>query len=171
MKRAFAAALLVAGCAAAPPAAPSSEDAVAAIGLVLDDWHDAAADADEARYFGHLSSDSIFMGTDATERWDKPAFLKFAHPHFAKGKAWKFHAARRSITVDEPGRVAHFDEDLVTEKLGPARGSGVLVYRDDAWQIIQYNLALTIPNDRFDEVHALLDLPKPDASVPVPKDE
>jgi len=136
--------------------------AIEAIAAVVDDWHDAAANADEARYFGHLSSDSVFLGTDATERWDKPAFEKFAHPHFAKGKAWKFRSSRRAITIDEPGRIGHFDEDLVTEKLGPARGSGVVVYRDGAWQIIQYNLALTVPNDRFDEVHALLESPPPD---------
>ncbi|MFO0612301.1 MAG: nuclear transport factor 2 family protein [Polyangiaceae bacterium] len=151
--------VLLAACAATPPPAEPADESTRAIDAMLSDWHDAAANADEARYFAHLSSDSIFMGTDATERWDKSAFLKFAHPHFAKGKAWRFHAARRAITIDEPGRVAHFDEDLVTEKLGPARGSGVVVLRDGAWQIIQYNLALTIPNERFDEVHALLESP------------
>lgn len=151
-----------AGCGAASTGAGSgqADDAAAkAIGAMVDDWHDAAANADEARYFAHLSIDSVFLGTDATERWDKPAFAKFAHPHFAKGKAWTFRSSRRAITIDDPGRVAHFDEDLVTEKLGPARGSGVVVYRDGAWQIIQYNLALTIPNERFDEVHALLESP------------
>lgn len=37
---------------------------------MLDDWHQAAAVADEARYFGHFAPNGVFMSTDATERWD-----------------------------------------------------------------------------------------------------
>ncbi|MFT3769297.1 MAG: nuclear transport factor 2 family protein [Minicystis sp.] len=123
----------------------------AAIAAMLDDWHDAAAKADEARYFGHLAEDSVFLGTDAKERWDKAAFLAYAHPHFAKGKAWSFRAARRAITFGGPD-IAWFDEDLVTARLGPARGSGVAVRRGGRWVIAQYNLALTVPNERFEAV-------------------
>jgi hypothetical protein len=119
---------------------------------VLDDWHAAAARADEEGYFGHLSEDSVFLGTDATERWDKAAFRAYAHPYFAKGKAWSFRSARRAITVREGGAVAWFDEDLATPNLGPARGSGVLLKRGGRWQIVQYNLAITVPNERFDAV-------------------
>jgi hypothetical protein len=131
--------------------------ASAAIAHELDDFHDAAAHADEARYFAHFSNDAVFLGTDATERWDLAAFRAFAHPHFAAGKAWSFHAVRRAIAVSDDGRFAYFDEDLATEKLGPVRGSGVLVLRDGAWKIAQYNLGVVIPNDRFAEVRALLD--------------
>src|SRR5690242_10178624 len=67
----------------------------AAIHAVLDDWHRAAASADEARYFSHFTSDAIFLGTDKTERWDLHAFQTFAHPFFAKGKAWNFTPVRR----------------------------------------------------------------------------
>jgi hypothetical protein len=116
---------------------------------VLDDFHAAAAAADEARYFGHLDDDSIFLGTDATERWNKAEFSSYAHPHFAKGKAWSFRAVRRGVSVHESGSVAWFDEDLATPNLGPARGSGALALRDGRWKILQYNLALTIPNERF----------------------
>jgi hypothetical protein len=59
-------AVLCAGASAQPvQPAPTPSDAVAG---VLDDWHDAAAKADEPRYFAHFSSDAVFMGTDATER-------------------------------------------------------------------------------------------------------
>jgi hypothetical protein len=136
--------LPLAGC-APKPADPAS------IAAMLDDWHDAAAKADENRYFGHLAEDSIFLGTDATERWDKAAFRAYAHPHFAKGKAWSFRSVRRGITFGGPD-VAWFDEDLATEKLGPVRGSGVVLRRGGRWQIAQYNLAVTVPNDRFDAV-------------------
>lgn len=144
---------------AAAPAAPPAHDAIGTpeeeerrIASVLDDWHDAAAKADETRYFGHLTEDAVFMGTDATERWDKKAFRAYASPHFAKGKAWRFKAARRAIVLSRGGEVAWFDEDLVTEKLGPARGSGVLVRAGQGWQIAQYNLSITIPNERFEAV-------------------
>jgi hypothetical protein len=133
--------------------------ATAAIGRELDDFHDAAAHADEARYFAHFAGDAVFLGTDATERWDLAAFRAFAHPHFAKGKAWSFRATRRAITVSDDGRFAYFDEDLATEKLGPTRGSGVLVLRDGTWKIAQYNLAVVVPNERFEEFRALLDRP------------
>jgi hypothetical protein len=123
----------------------------------LDDLHAAAAEADEARYFAHFADDAVFLGTDASERWDVRAFRAFAHPHFAAGKAWTFHAVRRAVTLSVDGRLAWFDEDLATEKLGPARGSGVLAWRDGAWKVEQYNLAITIPNERFSDVRALLD--------------
>ncbi len=141
-----------------PPGA--AKDAVA---RALDDLHASAAAADEARYFAHYADDAVFLGTDATERWDLPAFRAFAHPHFAAGTAWAFHAVRRAITLSADGGLAWFDEDLATEKLGPARGSGVLVLRDGAWKVEQYNLATTIPNERFSEVRALLDGKPPPA--------
>jgi hypothetical protein len=157
---------LAPACASAPPphAAPIERAAaIQAIAHALDDFHDAAARADEARYFAHFAPEGVFLGTDGTERWDVPAFRTFAHPFFARGKAWSFHAVRRAITVGDDGRFAYFDEDLATEKLGPARGSGVLVREDvhGDWKIAQYNLATVIPNDRFAEVRALLEGPKP----------
>ena len=150
------------GCGAADPRpARDPESARRAIDSVLDDWHDAAADADEERYFGHFTDDAVFLGTDATERWDTAAFRAYAHPHFARGRAWSFRATRRAVIVR--GDVAWFDEDLHTENLGPARGSGVLVRGGDgAWRIAHYNLTITVPNERFAEVRDLL------ASEPAP---
>lgn len=127
----------------APAPKPSPERLVA---QVLDDWHLAAAQADETRYFGHLAQDAIFLGTDATERWDKKAFQAFAHPYFAKGKAWSFKAVRRGIAFAAEGRIAWFDEDLDTPNMGPCRGSGVLELRQGTWKILQYNLTVPIPN-------------------------
>jgi ketosteroid isomerase-like protein len=150
--------VLLAACGAASP--PPTAEAVPAIERVLDDWHDAASRADEARYFGHFTPDAIFLGTDATERWTVPEFRRYAHPHFAVGRAWSFRAARRDVVVDPGGRIAWFDEDLATEGLGPARGSGVLLRGEDGrWRIAQYNLAITIPNERFPAVRDLLAAP------------
>jgi hypothetical protein len=151
---ALALALPLAACAAKPT------DPVP-IAAMLDDWHDAAAKADENRYFGHLAEDSIFLGTDATERWDKKAFLAYSHPHFAKGKAWKFRSVRRAIVLAPGGGAAWFDEDLATERLGPARGSGAMVRLAGGWQIAHYNLSIPIPNERFDAVKAIIAGPSP----------
>jgi hypothetical protein len=150
----------VSRCPAAEPAAPAEaapRDADrAAIGRVLDDWHDAAARADEARYFAHFAPGGVFLGTDASERWDVEAFRKYAHPHFAKGKAWTMRATKREVTFSADGALAWFDEALETVNLGPSRGSGVLVRTDAGWKIAQYNLTITVPNERFDEVKKLL---------------
>ena len=77
-------------------AQPPAEQAIAA---VLDDWHRAAAQADEARYFSHFAEGAVFLGTDQTERWTKAAFQTWAHPIFLRGKAWSFRAMRRAITL------------------------------------------------------------------------
>jgi hypothetical protein len=123
----------------------------------LDDLHAAASAADEPRYFGHFAEDGVFLGTDAKERWDMPAFRAFAHPHFAAGKGWTYKPVRRAVSFAELGSVAYFDEDLANDRIGPARGSGVLV-RDakGRYLIEQYNLALTIPNERVGAVKSAI---------------
>lgn len=124
---------------------------------VLDDWHAAAAAADEGRYFAHFSPDAIMLGTDATERWTRDEFQKWAKPYFDRGKAWSFKAVRRDVALSKDGNIAWFDEDLETPNLGPARGSGVLVWDGKAWRIAQYNLTVPIPNDAFDEVKPIIE--------------
>ena len=143
----------------APPTAPTGgpnptetirpAEARGLVAKVLDDFHAAAAAADEERYFSHLAEDSVFLGTDAKERWTKSQFRTYAAPHFARGKAWSFRAQRRSIALSDDGDWAWFEEQLDTPNLGPARGSGILTRRGGRYVILQYNLALTIPNERF----------------------
>ena len=120
-----------------------SEPAIAA---VLDDWHLAAARADETRYFGHLREGAVFLGTDGTERWVKAEFQVWAHPFFQRGRAWAFKGKGRNIAFAPGGGTAWFDESLDTPNLGPARGSGVLVREQGRWRIAQYNLSVPIPN-------------------------
>lgn len=122
-----------------------------AIGGVLDAWHAAAAAADEEKYFSYFTPDAVFLGTDASERWTRDEFRKWAHPYFAKGKAWSFKSVSRWITFAPDRTVAWFDEALDTPNMGPCRGSGVLVATNAGWKIAQYNLAITIPNDLVDE--------------------
>lgn len=131
---------------------PAFGESASAVTAVLDDWHAAAAAADEGRYFGHFAPGGVFLGTDATERWTVGEFRRYAHPYFAKGKAWSFRAVSRHVAFSKDGAVAWFDEALDTPNLGPARGSGVLVKTSEGWKIAHYDLSVPIPNDLMKEV-------------------
>lgn len=146
--------LLAAGMAAAafaePPKAAGRAghaEEVAAVSRLVDDWHDAAAKADEARYFGHMADDAVFLGTDATERWTKASFREWAKPYFAKGRAWTFLPRDRKVSLDPSRNVAWFDELLDSKSYGVCRGSGVAVRVKGAWKLAQYNLSIPIPNE------------------------
>ncbi len=128
-----------------------------AINRALNDWHQAAAQANEARYFGYLTPDAVFLGTDGHERWTRDEFRQYAHPYFARGKAWSFTPRDRHVTIAPDGRVAWFDEALQTPNMGPCRGSGVLVRDGKAWKITQYNLSVPIPNDLMPRIKKLIE--------------
>ena len=147
---------LAAACGSAQrPMDPHARDSIAA---VLDDWHAAAAASDEERYFAHFAPDGVFLGTDATERWDVEAFRAYAHRPFEEGRGWAFELVRREVVVDGPH--AWFDEDLASEHLGPLRGSGVLRFDGTRWRIAHYNLTLTVPNARVDAVRRAIEAPE-----------
>lgn len=118
---------------------------------VLEAWHKAAAQAQFDVYFGFMTNDAIFIGTDAKENWDKMAFQSFAKPYFDKGKAWDFTAIERHVFVDQSGKFAWFDE-LLSTQMKICRGSGVLVKVGKEWKIKHYVLSMTIPNENVDEV-------------------
>jgi len=122
------------------------------INLVLNNWHKAAAEANLESYLGAMSDDAIFIGTDATENWNKQEFIKFAKPFFDRGKAWNFCALERNIYFSSDKKIAWFDE-LLNTQMKICRGSGVLVLDEKGnWKIKQYVLSMTIPNDHTDEV-------------------
>lgn len=117
-----------------------------AIEHVLDDFHDAAAKADGARYFGHFTADAVFVGTDATERWTVAEFKAYAEPHFSKGQGWTYTPIGREVHLGPDGKTAWFYERLRNAKYGETRGSGVLVIADGRWRIAQYVLSFPVPN-------------------------
>jgi uncharacterized protein (TIGR02246 family) len=131
---------------------PDGLFAQGAIGSVLDAWHAAAAAADEERYFSYFTPDAVFLGTDATERWTRDEFRKWARPYFAKGRGWTYRATARWISFAPDRRVAWFDETLENAGYGTCRGSGVLVATDSGWKIAQYNLSIPIPNGISGEI-------------------
>ncbi|WP_294823406.1 nuclear transport factor 2 family protein [uncultured Flavobacterium sp.] len=121
------------------------------INVLLNDWHAAAAKADYNGYFGKISDDGRYIGTDATENWDKKAFIAFSKPYFDQGKAWDFTALERNVYFSKDGRTAWFDELLDTWMKG-CRGSGVLEKEGKDWKIKHYVLSMTAPNDAINEM-------------------
>ncbi|MES2805047.1 MAG: nuclear transport factor 2 family protein [Bacteroidota bacterium] len=121
------------------------------INSTLDAWHKAASEANYNAYFSLMTEDAIFIGTDATENWNKKDFQAYAKPHFDKGKAWSFTALERHIYFDKTGKTAWFDE-LLNTQMKICRGSGVLVKIGKEWKIKHYVLSMTIPNDNSSEV-------------------
>lgn len=121
------------------------------ISKVLDDLNTFAATADYKNYFDLYAEESTFIGTDATEIWNKKEFMVWAKPFFDKGKAWNFTSMKRSITFSKDGTYAWFDEILDTQ-MKICRGSGVLEKIGGKWKIRQYVLSTTVPNEVIDEV-------------------
>lgn len=121
------------------------------INKTLNAWHKAAADANYNNYFNILTDDSIFIGTDAAENWNKTAFQTFAKPYFDKGKAWNFTALERNIYFNKNKTLAWFDE-LLSTQMKLCRGSGILVKVGKEWKIKHYVLSMTVPNENSDEV-------------------
>jgi ketosteroid isomerase-like protein len=142
--------LILIGCKSTQP--KNSENVKSEINLILNDWHKAAAEANFEAYFGAMSEDAIYIGTDPTENWNKEEFIKFAKPYFDRGKAWNFTALERNIYFSSDKKIVWFDE-LLNTQMKICRGSGVLVDEGNGkWKIKHYVLSMTIPNDNTDEV-------------------
>ncbi|WP_286828152.1 MULTISPECIES: nuclear transport factor 2 family protein [Kordiimonas] len=124
------------------PVLADDED-LAGVNRTLDTFHGAASDADWDTYFALLTEDSIFLGTDASERWDKPTFQAYALPT----KGWTYTVRERHVNFTPDGNTAWFDELLDNTKYGTSRGTGVLIRTNDGWKISQYHLTFPLPND------------------------
>lgn len=133
------------------PAEVHTIEETATINTLLDNWHTAAAKGDYNGYFGKIAEDGHYIGTDATENWDKKAFSAFSKPYFDRGKAWDFKALERNVYFSKDGKTAWFDEFLDTWMKG-CRGSGVLTKEGKGWKIKHYVLSMTVPNDATDAI-------------------
>mgnify|MGYP000653840822 CR=1 FL=1 len=123
-----------------------------AINKVLDQFHQAAANANAQVYLGSLTDDAIFLGTDASERWTKEQFTAFVLPYFNQDKGWLYLAKERNISLLNQSSVAFFDEVLENSNYGLCRGSGVLVLTSEGWKISQYSLSILVPNGVANQV-------------------
>jgi len=121
------------------------------IGAALDQWNLDAASANFDAYFNRLEEDSYFIGTDATERWNKTEFKIWAKPFFDHKKTWNFKSIQRNIYFSTDGNLAWFDE-LLNTQMKICRGSGVMIRKDGDWKIKQYVLSTTIPNQVLNQI-------------------
>ena len=122
---------------------------------LIDNWHKAAAEANQKAYFNFIADDGVYIGTDETEIWTKQQFFEWSKPYFDNGKAWSFTAISRNIYLSEDGIFAWFDELLDSGKT-TLRGSGVLQKGDNGWKLKHYVLSLPVPNDKFKEVAGVI---------------
>ena len=129
----------------------SAQEDTTAIDTLLNRWHRAAGQADFDTYFGLMSDDAIFVGTDAAEHWNKQEFMSFSKPHFDKGSAWDFTAIERHIYFNQDHSIAWFDEVLDTW-MELCRGSGVATKINGTWKITHYVLSVTAPNEEIQQI-------------------
>lgn len=149
------------GCASNPsvPARTSPAEADSAVQNLFDRWHHAAATGDFDAYFGRMTSDAVFLGTDRSERWTRDEFEKFAEPYFVGPTtygdgAWTYEPRRRAIAFNPAQDTAWIDEDLWNDKYGWCRGTGVALFNraSNQWHIAHYSLAFLVPNEVAAEV-------------------
>lgn len=123
------------------------------VNVVIDAWHKAAEEADGETYFGLMTPDAVFVGSDPSEVWNFNEFKAFSQPYFEAGKAWTFTPVNRNIYLNKNQNFACFDEVLNSDHMGLCRGSGVLILtKEGAWKIQHYVLSLAVPNDLVDEL-------------------
>lgn len=142
--------VLITSCASIPQAQEKEQ-----IDKVLNEWHHAAAVADEDAFFGAFAEDGIYIGTDATEHWTAKELQEWSVKAFAKESAWDFKPYDRHVFFSKDGNTAWFDELLKTW-MGTCRGSGVLEKVDGKWKIAHYHLAVAVPNEKINDYLDLL---------------
>lgn len=112
----------------------------------MNNWHKAAAVADEDVFFGSMTEDCIYIGTDETEKWKRDELKKWSVEFFNRESAWSFEPYDREVNLKND--VAWFDEKLKTW-MGICRASGVLVKENGKWMLQHYQLSVTVPNDKI----------------------
>jgi len=121
------------------------------INTLLNQWHQEVAQYNFGAYFSKMTDDAVFVGTDATEVWNKQQFMNFSKPFFDKKQTWDFKPLQRNIYLDKKGEIAWFDEVLNTW-MGICRGSGVVQKTPQGWKIKHYVLSVTVPNEAIQKV-------------------
>jgi ketosteroid isomerase-like protein len=127
----------------------NSESRADSLGAMIDNWHRAAATANADAFYGSMTADAIYLGTDASERWLRDELREWAAFAFERESAWDFKPRNRFVYFSGDKTYAWWEEDLDTW-MGPCRGSGVAQWMDGAWKIRHYHLSVTLPNEKVD---------------------
>ena len=129
------------------------------INALVDGWHLAAAVADEDTFFGSMTPKGIYIGTDASERWEADEMKVWSKKYFEQESAWAFTAHDRNIKIAADGQTAWFDE-LLDTWMGDCRGSGIVIKTATGWKIDHYHLSIAVPNDKVDGYLNLIGKPR-----------
>lgn len=125
------------------------------IDSLINEWHHAAAVADEKTFFGRMAKEGIYIGTDASERWLRDELAEWSKKYFERESAWAFKPLSRNINIAPGGQIAWFDE-LLDTWMGICRSTGIMQLRDNEWKIIHYQLSIALPNDKLDAYRILI---------------
>lgn len=125
------------------------------INNLMDAWHNAAATADEDFFFGAMTEEGIYLGTDKTEKWTRDEMREWAKEYFERESAWSFKATSRDVYFSADGKTAWFNEKLDTW-MGVCKGTGVLIKQNGDWKIALYDLSVTIDNDKIQKFLELI---------------
>ncbi len=125
------------------------------INQFINDWHQASATADADAFFGSMTEDAIYIGTDSHERWLRDELRTWAKKAFERDTAWSFTLIERQIHLGDDKKTAWFNETLET-KMGLCRSSGILTYTPKGWKIRHYHLSITVPNELIDSLQELV---------------
>lgn len=136
---------------------PTDQASVMVIDSLINRWHHAAAVADEDVFFGIMTADAIYIGTDPTERWLRDELKAWSKKYFDQDKAWDFKTLSRNVDIGPGGHIAWFDE-LLDTWMGTCRSTGIVQRIDGDWKIIYYHLSVALPNDKLDGYRLLLDI-------------
>lgn len=132
----------------------AQDDDVANIGRLLDNWHRAAAEANDDVFFGSMTEECIYIGTDISEKWKRDELREWSAKYFDRESAWSFTPREREIYLDND--IAWFDEKLDTW-MGECRGSGVLKKTKEGWKLKHYHLSVTVPNEKIQDFIELVE--------------
>jgi len=134
---------------------PTDREQIVAIDTLLNRWHHAAAVADEDAFFGLMTEEAIYIGTDATERWLRDELKEWSKEFFNRETAWAFTPLSRNTTIAPGGQIAWMDE-LLDTWMGTCRSTGILQRTNGEWKIIYYHLSVALPNDKLDGYRLLI---------------
>lgn len=125
------------------------------IDSLINEWHHAAAVADEKSFFGFMTKEAVYIGTDTSERWQRDELAEWSRKYFERTTAWDFTPISRNITFGPGKNIAWFDE-LLDTWMGVCRSTGVVMLVDDQWKLVHYQLSLTLPNDKLEDFKKLI---------------
>ncbi|WCL80651.1 nuclear transport factor 2 family protein [Saprospira sp. CCB-QB6] len=125
-----------------------AEESQAKIDTLMDQWHLAAKEADADGFFGKMTKEGIYIGTDASERWYRDELRSWAKGAFKQAPAWDFSVKERHVRIDEQGGKTAWADELLDTWMGPCRATAVLSYQNGEWKIEHYQLSMTVPNEK-----------------------